>query len=192
MKILLATTNEKKVKEFNALFANLDVDFITLKDLNCDVESPEDGDTFEANALQKARFYYDMFHMPVISDDSGIEVNNLNNFPGVQSKRWMEDSTYDVKVEKLLSMLDGKDAACQYKAVIAFVDKNHEVTFDGALRGKLVHPDQNNKDAFGYDIGFWIEDKQDLISNLPLAYKNEVSHRAQALRKFLEWIKTSY
>lgn len=192
MKILLATTNEKKVKEFNALFKNLDVDFITLKDLNCTIESPEDGDTFAANALQKARFYFDMFHMPVISDDSGIEVDNLNNFPGIHSKRWMESSTYDVKVETLLSMLEGKDSSCQYKAVIAFVDANHEVTFEGMLRGKLVQPDKNNKEAFGYDLGFWVEDKQDLISNLPLAYKNEVSHRAKALKQFLEWMKTNY
>lgn len=190
MKILLATTNQKKIREYNNLFQDLDIEFITLKDLNCEIESPEDHETFAENALQKAQFYYDIFKLPTISDDSGIEVYELNNFPGVYSKRFMENSSYSDKVEELLKRLDGKDSSCQYHAVIAYVDGNTHKTFDGIFKGKLVAPDKNNQDAFGYDVGFFVEEKNALVSDLPLEYKNGVSHRSKALNAFVEWIKT--
>lgn len=191
MKILLATTNEKKIKEYNNLFKGIDVDFITLKDLNCDLEAPEEKDTFEGNAIQKAQFYYDLFKLPTISEDAGLEVFALDGFPGIYSKRWMDGSSYDIKVEQLLNKLEGKDSSCQYKAVIAFVNGNQIKTFEGTYEGKLTTPDKNNKDAFGYDLGFYVESENSLLSDLPLEFKNDVSHRAKALEKFLEWIKTS-
>ena len=87
MKILLATTNKKKIEEFNQMFKTIDIEFVSLKDLNINIESPEDHQTFKENALQKAKFYHEMTNMPVISDDSGIELFELDNFPGVNSKR---------------------------------------------------------------------------------------------------------
>ena len=189
MKILLATTNKKKIEEFNQMFKTIDIKFISLKDLNIDIESPEDHQTFKENALQKAKFYHEMTNMPVISDDSGIEVFELDNFPGVNSKRWMGDEDYEQKVNKLLEMLDGKDNSCQYKAAIAYVDKDQSIAFEGMVEGKLVKPDMSNPNAFGYDIGFYYEDKKDVFANLSLEFKNTISHRHRALEKFLNWYK---
>ncbi|CAM9132286.1 RdgB/HAM1 family non-canonical purine NTP pyrophosphatase [Mycoplasma marinum] len=186
-KILIATQNKNKIKEYRQILPKMGLKLVTLADLNIDDESPENGKTFEENALQKAKFYYDLLKIPVISEDSGLEVDNLNGFPGVYSKRWMEHKNYEVKVNELIKRLGNKSNECRYVAAIAFYDGVTQKTFRGECLGKLVEPTSNH--GFGYDLGFWNEEKQNTLNELPSEFKNSISHRTKALKKMLEWLK---
>ena len=182
--MLLATRNEHKKIEYQALFKKLKIKLLTLNDFSNPIDAPEEADSFAGNALQKARFYFNLFHIPVISDDSGLTIKNLRGFPGVKSKRWLQDS-YASKIKLLLQMLDGKNSACALKTAIAFKNQDHEIVFEGILEGQLVAPDPNPLRQFGYDIGFYLPKQKKLLANLTIAEKNSISHRSQALLKFI-------
>ena len=107
-KIWIATSNAHKVEEFQKMLGE-DVQVCSLKDLDQEVEIVENGKTFEENALIKARSLYDVLHQPVISDDSGLEVDAMDKAPGVYSARWMgEDTSYDVKNAQIIKNVEGR------------------------------------------------------------------------------------
>ena len=183
MKILIATTNKKKLREMKLMMN--DIDFVTLDDLNISIESPEDHDTLQMNAIQKANFYYEMTKMPVIADDSGLEVFALDGFPGVKSKRWM-DGNYTDKTKRLMEMIGDKPTDSQYACAIAYVDGKDEVVFTGTWKGKLVEPIYV-EDVFGYDGGFFSPEFNKRASELTTDEKNALSHRGKAIEKFKKW-----
>lgn len=189
-KIWIATSNAHKVEEFQTMLGK-DVQVCCLKDLNQKVDIIENGETFEENALIKARSLYNVLHQPVISDDSGLEVDAMNKEPGVHSARWMgEDTSYDIKNNQIIKNVEGKDRSARFVCVIAYIDENgKEHTYRGTVEGQI-----NDKilgtNGFGYDPIFYYPEFGTTLANVSSEKKNTVSHRSRALALFLEdWRK---
>ena len=184
-KIILATGNMHKKSEFADMLPGVEV--LTLKDLDAPVEIIEDGKTFEENALIKARAVHKATGLPVIADDSGLEVDALDGAPGVYSARWMgEDTSYDIKNAKLIELTEGKEKTARYVCVIAFVDENgEEYTCRGTVEGEIARRPEGTH-GFGYDPVFWYPPFGTTLANVPESRKHEISHRGKALRQFLK------
>lgn len=185
-KIWIATSNAHKVEEFQKMLGE-DVQVCSLKDLDQEVEIVENGKTFEENALIKARSLYDVLHQPVISDDSGLEVDAMDKAPGVYSARWMgEDTSYDVKNAQIIKNVEGKTRTARFVCVIAYIDENGKGhTYRGEVQGQI-----NDKilgsNGFGYDPIFYYPEYGTTLANVSSEMKNKVSHRSRALEKFLK------
>ena len=154
--IWIATSNPHKVEEFQTMLGP-NVEVKSMKDLGQEVSIVEDGKTFEENALIKARALYKVIHQPVISDDSGLEVDALDKKPGVHSARWMgEDTPYTIKNQAIIDALkDKKDRSARFVCVIAYIDEDgKEYTYRGTIEGQI-----NDKivgaNGFGYDPIFY-------------------------------------
>lgn len=185
-KIWIATSNAHKVEEFQKMLGEK-VQVCCLKDLDQEVEIIENGQTFEENALIKARSLYNVLHEPVISDDSGLEVDGMNKEPGVHSARWMgEDTSYDIKNNQIIKNVEGKTKDARFVCVIAYIDEDgNEHTYRGTVEGKI-----NDKilgtNGFGYDPIFYYPEFGTTLANVPSEMKNSVSHRSRALALFLK------
>ncbi len=190
-KIWIATKNAHKIEEFQTMLGT-DVQVCSLLDLKQEVEIVENGTTFEENALIKARSLYQVLHEPVISDDSGLEVDAMDGAPGVYSARWMgEDTSYTIKNEAIIKACEGKEKSARYVCVIAYIDQDgNEKTYQGTIEG-LIHDQPMGTNGFGYDPIFYFPPFQTTLADVSEQQKNSVSHRGNALHAFLEdWRKT--
>lgn len=188
--IMIATNNAHKVEEFRKMLGD-DVKVLSLKDLKEPVEIIENGKTFEENALIKAQTIYNAIHRPVISDDSGIEVDAMNKMPGVYSARWMgEDTSYDIKNQAIIDAVKGKDRTARYVCVIAYIDaQGQSHIYRGEVEGQ-IYDRQLGTNGFGYDPIFYYPPFQTTLANVSDEMKNSVSHRGAALEKFMkDWEK---
>ena len=185
-KIWIATSNAHKVEEFQKMLGK-DVQVCSLKDLKQDVEIIENGKTFEENALIKARSLYDVLHEPVISDDSGLEVDAMDKAPGVYSARWMgEETSYDVKNAQIIKNVEGKDRTARFVCVIAYIDENgNGHTYRGEVEGE-IYDRILGENGFGYDPIFYYPEYKTTLANVSSEMKNKVSHRSRALQLFLK------
>ena len=187
--IWIATSNPHKVEEFQTMLGP-NVEVKSMKDLGQEVSIVEDGKTFEENALIKARALYKVIHQPVISDDSGLEVDALDKKPGVHSARWMgEDTPYTIKNQAIIDALkDKKDRSARFVCVIAYIDEDgKEYTYRGTIEGQI-----NDKivgaNGLGYDPIFYYPPFHTTTANVSEELKNSVSHRGNALKAFLaDW-----
>ncbi len=184
--IYIATSNAHKVDEFRSMFSDK-VDVKCLKDVPQTIEIVEDGKTFEENALIKARALYNVLHQPVISDDSGLEVDAMNKMPGVYSARFMgEDTSYDIKNQAIIDAVEGKDRSARFVCVIAFIDQDgNEYTYRGTIEG-FIHDKIEGTNGFGYDPIFYYPPFHTTTANVSSEMKNSVSHRGNALKMFLK------
>ena len=189
MKLVVATRNRHKVREIAVLLAEagMDLEAVTLDELAPEAELLEDEDTFEGNALAKARQASVACGMPAIADDSGIEVDALGGAPGVRSARWAGEPCNDgCNNEKLLREMatvpDGKRTA-RYRCAAAFVDvtRKFEVVRSGACEGILLG-EPRGSGGFGYDPLFFIPSLGRTMAEIDLAEKSRLSHRAVAFR----------
>ena len=185
-KIWIATSNAHKVEEFQKMLGK-DVQVCSLKDLKQEVEIIENGKTFEENALIKARSLYDVLHEPVISDDSGLEVDAMDKAPGVYSARWMgEETSYDVKNAQIIKNVEGKDRTARFVCVIAYIDENGNAhTYRGEVEGE-IYDRILGENGFGYDPIFYYPEYKTTLANVSSEMKNKVSHRSRALQLFLK------
>ena len=174
-----------KVEEFKKMLTGYDVK--CLKDLDFKVDIQEDGKTFEENAVIKAMSLFNVLHQPVISDDSGIEIDAMDKMPGVYSARWMgEDTSYDIKNQAIIDAVKGKVKTARYVCVIAYVDENGKAkTYRGTIEGE-VYPKQLGTNGFGYDPIFYYPPFKTTLANVSDEMKNSVSHRGEALRLFIK------
>ena len=175
--IWIATSNAHKVEEFQTMLKDCDVK--CLKDLDHTIHIIEDGTTFEENALIKARTLFNELHEPVISDDSGLEVDAMDKKPGVYSARFLgEDTSYDIKNQYIIDQVQGKVRTARYVCVIAYIDED------------LIHDKLEGENGFGYDPIFYYPAFKTTLANVSEEKKNSVSHRGIALEKFLkDWSK---
>lgn len=189
MKIALASENENKIKEFKEILEPLGYDVLTPKDLHIDMSSVvEDGLTFRDNALIKAEYLFNQTHIPSIADDSGIVIESLPDILGIHSARFLENESYDVKNKEILYRLKDKDNRQAYfVSVIAYVTHNSKETFVGEVHG-LIHDEPKGNDGFGYDPIFKPHGYDKTFAQISAETKNEISHRAIAIRKFTEYI----
>lgn len=184
-RLVLCTGNPGKVAELRALLPS-DIELLSLADVGLPADLPETGATLEDNALQKARFAYARVGLPCIADDTGLEVEALNGAPGVHSARYAgEAKDPAANMAKLLRELDGReDRTARFRTVIAYVSEGIEHTVEGEVRGAIAHAPRGTG-GFGYDPVFLPEMSDLTFGELDAKRKNAISHRAQAIWRFV-------
>jgi XTP/dITP diphosphohydrolase len=193
MDIVLATTNKKKVEEIKKIFGVMDTAYkiYTLDDFPAVGDVIEDGDTFEANALKKAKHVAAATRMTAIADDSGLEVDALDGAPGVYSARYAgEGASDDQNSAKLLDALkdvpDEKRGA-RFACCIALVSSGDVKTFMGYIKGTIGR-ELKGENGFGYDPLFYPEGSEKTFAEVKDTEKNAISHRAMALRELQKYL----
>ncbi len=190
-KLVLATHNRDKIKEIKNKLGN-DIIILTIDDFDNIPEVIEDGETLEQNAIKKAKIVYEHTKLPTVADDTGLFVDALNGKPGIYSSRFAgECATYDENVKKLLDELknvswEQRDA--KFITVIAYYVNKSKWTVKGKVEGKITQK-KRGKNGFGYDPVFYYEELGKTFSEMSLDKKNKISHRANALKKFIEQYK---
>jgi len=181
MRIILATSNQHKLTEVAAMFANSQWEIVGLDAYPELGEIPEDHDTMVANAIQKAETVYRHTGLPTVADDSGIEIRALNWEPGVYSKRWTPEGRDDTNNAKLLRELEGQtDRMAQYRCAIALVTDHGVLTAEGTCTGTIGQAPRGSG-VFGYDPLFWPDALPGrTMAEVELEEKNTISHRAMA------------
>ncbi len=185
MEIILASNNQNKVKEIKKILKNVDI--LTLSEINFLKEIEETGKTFKENAYIKAKTIYDIYHKPVIADDSGLCVEALNFEPGVYSHRYAgPKSTDDENNQLLIQNLKGiSNRNAYYTCVICYYDGEKELYFEGKVDGIIIDEARGNN-GFGYDPHFYIPSFNKTMAELKIDEKNTISHRFKALEMFKE------
>ena len=188
--LIIATQNKHKIGEIKPLFPS-NIKLIALKDLNFSEDIPETGATLVENALQKARFVYKKFGRNCFADDTGFEISALHGRPGVYSARYAgEGCTPKDNVRKvLLEMKDESQRQARFCTVIALIFDGIEYVFEGEVLGEILCAETGGE-GFGYDPIFKPAHSNLSFAQMPLSEKNKISHRARALEKMLEFLKT--
>lgn len=190
MRLLIATTNPHKITEIRAIFRIPSLLLVTPRELGISAEVDEDGDTFEANAIKKAVTLARLSGLWALADDSGLEVEALNNEPGVRSARYAgEPVDYEANNRKLLRLIPADaDRRARFRCAIALAAPSGDVrVVEGECRGAITTAPRG-KGGFGYDPLFVPEGHLETFSEMDPALKNSLSHRGAALRKAAsEW-----
>ncbi len=189
--IMIATSNAHKVEEFKTMLEPLGYQVKSLLDLSETIDIVENGETFQENALIKAKTIYNTLHMEVIADDSGLAVNAMNGEPGIYSARFMgRDTSYDIKNQYIIDFCkDKEDKGCQFICAIAYVDKDgNEKVFTGTVEG-IVAERMEGKKGFGYDPLFYYPPYKTTFANVSEEQKNAISHRGRALSQFIAYLE---
>lgn len=181
MRIILATSNPHKLLEVKAMLAGTNFEVVGLDAYPELGEIPEDHDTMEANAIQKAEVVFKHTGCPTVADDSGIEIRALDWAPGVYSKRWTPECSDEANNAKLLRELDGvTDRMARYRCAIALITDSGTQTVEGICEGTIGHTGQGSG-GFGYDPLFWPKAYAGrTMAEISLEEKNKISHRAAA------------
>jgi len=194
-KLVLATHNLDKQKEMDALLSGLDIDIIGLDQYPEIGDIPENGTTLLENAQIKANTVYLKTGLPALADDTGLEVDALEGAPGIYSARFAgEDVTYQDNVQKLLSVMERvpkRKRTARFRTVSVLVDGKKEVWTEGVIEG-LITFEQRGEGGFGYDPIFEVKDYGKTFSEIAIAEKNKISHRAQALTKMCDKLITIF
>ena len=187
-KIILATNNAHKIEEFQDMFSKYNVEIISLSDAGISCDPEENGKTFKDNALIKAEAISKFSSLPIISDDSGLEIDALNGFPGVYSARFMEGRSYDEKRIELNNRLkDIENKSAHFKTVLCLYVKNEEpLFFEGQADGRIVP--STGDSGFAYDPIFYCYELKKTFGEASKDEKNSVSHRGKALQKLVEYL----
>ena len=190
--LLTATNNKDKVKEIIELLKDLNIDVITLNDLNLNVDVEEDKDTLEGNALKKAEEIWQHVQIPCSADDTGLFVHALNGAPGVFSSRYAgENVSYSDNRRKLLNELDGVPLAnrtAYFRTVVCYYyAKDKYELFEGVCEGKITLTERGDK-GFGYDAVFLPDGFENTFAELNREEKNRISQRAKAFEKLKAYL----
>ncbi|UTR11295.1 XTP/dITP diphosphatase [Evansella sp. LMS18] len=184
--IFIATKNKGKVREFELFFQKKGIEVKSLLDLEEDIDVLEDGQTFEENAVKKAEVIGKRIGSPVLADDSGLEVDALEGRPGIYSARFAGPEKSDEKNnEKLLQELKGLPAekrTARFVCVLAvYVPGGNTSTYRGTCEG-IIAEEPRGSNGFGYDPLFYLPSLDKTMAELDKSEKNELSHRANALK----------
>ena len=185
--IVLATQNRDKREELQEALSEFTVKILSLNDFPFIGEIEEVGQTLLENSMIKAKTVHNLTQLPVIADDTGLEVEALNGAPGIYSARYAgEDVTYEDNVNKLLSEMENiplENRKAQFRTVISFVDKDRELWTEGRIKG-IIGESAKGKNGFGYDPVFFVPELGKTFSELSIGEKNRISHRGLAMKKF--------
>lgn len=206
MKIVFATNNQHKLSEIRSILGD-SIEVLSLKDIGCDVDIPETGTTLEDNALQKAQYVYDHYHIDCFADDTGLEVDALDGAPGVYSARYASmaaDSGQishdsEANMARLLKELgNNNNRKARFRTVIALIQKKDicpcgcssikEIhKFEGIVEGEIIR-ERRGGEGFGYDPIFQPAGYDKTFAELGMDIKNRISHRARATQKLCEFL----
>ena len=189
MKIVFATNNQHKLSEIRQILGSR-VEVLSLKDIGCDVDIPETGSTLEENALQKAQYVYDHYHIDCFADDTGLEVDALGGAPGVYSARYAGGEGHDseANMTKLLGELgENNNRHARFRTVIALIQHGEVHEFEGIVNGQIIR-ERRGGEGFGYDPIFQPDGYDQTFAELGLEVKNNISHRARATQKLADYL----
>ncbi len=212
MKIVFATNNQHKLSEIRSILGD-SIEVLSLKDIGCDVDIPETGTTLEENALQKAQYVYDHYHIDCFADDTGLEVDALNGAPGVYSARYAALPDNPVKsgnaglvshdseanMTRLLYELgNNNNRKARFRTVIALIQKKDVCPcgctsikeihkFEGIVEGEIIR-ERRGGEGFGYDPIFQPDGYDQTFAELGMDIKNRISHRARATQKLADYL----
>lgn len=199
-KLVFATNNANKINEVKALLEACGsevsdrYEILSLKEIGCLEDIPETGNTFAANALQKAEYVHVHYNVDCFADDSGLEVRALGMEPGVRSARYAQDEGFDhdseANMTKLLRNLRRvHDRTAQFRTVIVLLMDGKMMEFEGVCRG-VITEEKSGHEGFGYDPVFRPNGQTETFAEMSMELKNSISHRGQAVRELVEYLKS--
>ena len=189
MELVFATNNAHKLEEVRQILGDR-FKVLSLNDIGCHEDIPETADTFQGNALQKARYVKEHYGYDCFADDTGLEVKALDGAPGVHSARYAGDHDSEANMTKLLHELEKKsDRSAQFRTVIALILNGQEVLFEGIVTGQIATERHYGDGGFGYDPIFVPDGYTETFSQMSSQSKNLISHRGRAVRKLADYLK---
>ena len=194
MRLLIATHNPAKASEYKRYLSNLELELVSLSDLNITEEAPEDGKTFEENAVKKVKFYQRLSKLPTIGDDGGLMIDVLNGAPGVKSRRWFgyrmtDEEMIQSVVKRMKDVPEGK-RTCHLVGIVALVMPDGTVftqwaQIDGEVAGV---PTEKRAEGFPYRSFFYIPQFKKLYLDLTNVEHEQINHRKIALLKLRPYL----
>lgn len=188
MKLVFATQNKNKAQEIQSLLPEY-FKIISLKDIRCFDEIPETAETLEGNSLLKASFISETYNLNCFADDTGLEIEALDNRPGVYSARYAgPEKSAAANINKVLLELEGKtERNAQFRTLITLILNKSTFSFEGIVRGEIIL-EKRGENGFGYDPIFVPEGEIRTFAEMSLEEKNKHSHRARAFQKMIEFL----
>ena len=191
--IIFATKNKGKIKEINAILADMDVNVISMEDAGITIDVVEDGTTFEENSMKKAVQIMEVSGKITLADDSGLEIDAMDKAPGVYSARFMgEDTPYPERFRAIFEKLEGvpeeKRTARFVSCIAAAFPDGRRLTSLDTVEG-IIGYEVKGENGFGYDPIFFVPEKGRYMAELSAEEKNAISHRGKALGKMKELLK---
>lgn len=187
--LVFATQNAHKVAEVQAFLGDR-YQFLGLTEIGCTEELAETQPTLEGNALQKARYVYENYHQDCFSEDTGLEVTALNGEPGVYTARYAgpQRRAEDNMALLLQNLADKSDRSARFRTVIALIMDGREYLFEGIVEGTIAEEARGTA-GFGYDPVFIPQGFERTFAEMTGAEKNDISHRARAIKKLYDFLK---
>lgn len=189
-KLVFATNNSHKLQEISNIIGN-DIDIVSLHDIDCHEDIPETANTLEGNALLKARYIKEHYGYDCFADDTGLEVEALNNAPGVYSARYAgPEHDSEANMKKLLHEMEGfSNRKARFRTVIALIINGNEYLFEGIVNGQITN-EKLGSEGFGYDPIFIPDHYTQTFAEMGNDLKNTISHRAEAVKKLSSFLST--
>ncbi|MBA2407744.1 MAG: non-canonical purine NTP diphosphatase [Chitinophagales bacterium] len=190
MRLIFATQNQHKRDEVQALIGN-SLSVSSLQDFNFRNELPETSDSLEGNALQKAEFIYNKLHQDCFAEDTGLEIEALNNKPGVFSARYAgNQKNSDDNINLVLTEMEGiENRRARFRTVICLYLESGRYYFEGIVNGTIVS-EKRGKSGFGYDPIFIPDGTDKTFAEMSDNEKNEISHRGKAIKNMMEFLES--
>lgn len=191
MKIVLASSNKNKIREIKQIFSPLNIDIIGMNEIADIPDIEETGNSYYENALIKVKAVAKYTDLPIMSDDSGLEVKALDNMPGIYSARFAEkEGGYIPAMKKIIEICKKKhEFAAKFICCIVLYNLEKEpLSFMGIVPGKIT-TEIHEGNGFGYDPFFISDELEKTFAEYPSEIKNQYSHRAKALEKMINYLK---
>lgn len=189
-RLVFATNNAHKISEVRAMVGDT-FEILSLEDLDCHDDIPETADTLSGNALMKAEYIAEKYHVNCFADDTGLVVDALGGAPGVHTARYAFPDRHDpvANTKKLLAELQGQpDRRAAFITAIALIIDGQKHLFEGRVDG-FIATEERGTEGFGYDPVFIPEDTGKTFAELGVDAKNKISHRARAIAKLCTFLK---
>ena len=186
--LVFATNNLYKTQEVQQLLSG-QYEVLNLKDIGCTTDIPETADSFAGNASLKSRYVSEHYQLDCFGDDSGLEVEALNNEPGIYSARYSGGRGDEANLQLVLQKLEGEpNRKARFSTVISLMRNGEEFFFEGIIHGTIRHTPAGAQ-GFGYDPVFEPEGYTQTFAEMTMEQKNAISHRAIAMRKLIAFLK---
>lgn len=188
MEIVFATNNQHKLEELQALLGD-EFRLLSLQDIGCNEDVPEEQATLEGNASQKSWYIYDKYGKNCFADDTGLEIEALNGEPGVYSARYAgPERSSEANMQKVLrKLLKINHRKARFRTVISLIVNGKETQFEGIVTGEILK-EKKGGDGFGYDPIFKPDGFEQSFAEMGLAEKNKISHRGRAVQKLVHYL----
>ncbi len=188
MRLVFATNNLHKLQEIKHLLGD-SIELLSLNDINCTDDIPENQETLEGNAAEKSFYIYNKFGQNCFADDTGLEIDALNGEPGVYSARYAgEERSAELNMDLVLSKLAKiKNRKARFRTVISLVIDGGEIQFEGIVEGRILK-EKRGVTGFGYDPIFMADESNLSFAEMTMNDKNKISHRGRAIQKLVDYL----